>query len=59
MKEAIGIEKAILTTVHAYTATQSLVDGPAKGDVRKGRAAALNIISVQYWCGDSNHQSTP
>jgi glyceraldehyde 3-phosphate dehydrogenase len=44
MKEAIGIEKAILTTVHAYTATQSLVDGPAKGDVRKGRAAALNII---------------
>lgn len=44
LKEAIGIEKAILNTVHAYTATQSLVDGPAKGDMRKGRAAALNII---------------
>jgi glyceraldehyde 3-phosphate dehydrogenase len=44
LKEAIGIEKAILNTVHAYTATQSLVDGPAKKDVRKGRAAALNII---------------
>lgn len=44
LKEAIGIEKAILNTVHAYTATQSLVDGPAKGDLRKGRAAALNII---------------
>ncbi len=44
LKEAIGIDKAILNTVHAYTATQSLVDSPAKGDVRKGRAAALNII---------------
>lgn len=44
LKEAIGIEKAILNTVHAYTATQSLVDGPAKKDLRKGRAAALNII---------------
>lgn len=43
MKEAIGIEKAILNTVHAYTSTQSIVDGPAK-DFRKGRAAAQNII---------------
>lgn len=44
LKESIGIEKALLNTVHAYTSTQSLVDGPAKKDVRKGRAAALNII---------------
>ncbi len=44
LKESIGIEKAILSTVHAYTATQSLVDGPAKKDLRKGRAAAMNII---------------
>jgi len=44
LKETIGVEKAILNTVHAYTATQSLVDGPAKKDPRKGRAAALNII---------------
>ena len=44
LKEAIGVEKAILNTVHAYTATQSLVDGPAKKDLRKGRAAAINII---------------
>jgi glyceraldehyde 3-phosphate dehydrogenase len=43
LKEAIGIEKAILNTVHAMTSTQSLVDGPAK-DFRKGRAASLNII---------------
>lgn len=44
LKEAIGIEKAILNTVHAFTATQSLVDGPVKGDFRKGRAGTLNII---------------
>jgi len=40
-----GIVKASLTTVHSYTATQSLVDGPVRhGSVRKGRAAAENII---------------
>lgn len=44
LKETVGVEKALLNTVHAYTATQSLVDSPAKGDVRKARSAALNII---------------
>lgn len=45
LKAGIGIEKAILNTVHAYTATQALVDGPTRGsDFRKGRAAAQNII---------------
>lgn len=39
-----GVEKALLTTVHAYTASQSLVDGPAKKDWRGGRAAALSMI---------------
>jgi glyceraldehyde 3-phosphate dehydrogenase len=39
----LGIAKALLTTVHAYTATQSLVDGPATKDMRRGRAAAVNI----------------
>ncbi len=45
LDEAIGIEKALLNTVHAYTATQSLVDSPAgKKGFREGRAAAVNII---------------
>lgn len=43
LKETIGIEKAVLSTVHAYTASQSLVDAPKK-DFREGRAAALNIV---------------
>ncbi len=44
MQDAIGVERAILNTVHAYTATQTLVDGPSKKDLRGGRAAAQNII---------------
>lgn len=44
LDEAIGIEKAILNTVHGYTATQALVDGPSKKDLREGRAAAQNIV---------------
>lgn len=44
LKEVVGIEKAVLNTVHAYTASQSLVDGPSKKDLRGGRAAALNIV---------------
>lgn len=44
LDETIGVEKAILNTIHAYTATQSIVDGPGKKDFRNGRAAALNII---------------
>ena len=41
---AIGIEKAILSTTHAYTASQAIVDGPAKKDLKEGRAAAQNIV---------------
>jgi glyceraldehyde 3-phosphate dehydrogenase len=45
LQEKIGVRKAMLNTVHGYTATQSLVDAPAKGaDMRRGRAAAVNIV---------------
>jgi glyceraldehyde 3-phosphate dehydrogenase len=44
LHEAIGIEKAVLNTVHGYTASQALVDGPSKKDLREGRAAAENIV---------------
>ncbi|MBU6431308.1 MAG: type I glyceraldehyde-3-phosphate dehydrogenase [Patescibacteria group bacterium] len=44
LDEKIGIEKAILNTVHGYTASQSLVDSPSKKDLREGRAAAMNIV---------------
>jgi glyceraldehyde 3-phosphate dehydrogenase len=44
LDEALGIQKAVLNTVHAYTASQSLVDGPSKKDLREGRGAAQNIV---------------
>ena len=44
LSEEPGIEKAILNTVHAYTATQGIVDGPVRGsDFRRGRAGAQNM----------------
>jgi glyceraldehyde 3-phosphate dehydrogenase (phosphorylating) len=43
LDDAFGIERGLMTTVHAYTGTQALVDGPSK-DLREARAAALNII---------------
>ncbi len=44
LKEGIGIETGLMTTIHSYTATQKTVDGPSKKDWRGGRAAATNII---------------
>lgn len=43
LDDTFGIEQGLLTTVHAYTSTQQLIDGPA-GKRRRGRAAAENII---------------
>jgi glyceraldehyde 3-phosphate dehydrogenase len=43
IRQNFGIKKAIMTTVHSYTADQNLVDGPHK-DLRRARAAALNIV---------------
>jgi glyceraldehyde 3-phosphate dehydrogenase len=44
LTETIGVKKAFLNTVHGYTATQNLIDGPVRGsDFRRGRAAAANI----------------
>ena len=43
LHEAFGIKKAILSTVHAYTADQNLQDGPHR-DLRRARAAAFNIV---------------
>jgi glyceraldehyde 3-phosphate dehydrogenase len=43
LNDEFGVEQALMTTVHSYTASQALVDGPAK-ETRETRAAALNII---------------
>lgn len=44
MHETVGVKKAVLSTVHGYTATQKLVDSPDAKDWRRGRAGAVNIV---------------
>jgi len=44
LQEKIGIKKAVLNTIHAYTSTQLLVDGANSKDWRRGRAASQNIV---------------
>ena len=44
LKEGFGIEEGLMTTIHAYTATQKTVDGPSKKDWKGGRSAAINMI---------------
>jgi glyceraldehyde 3-phosphate dehydrogenase len=43
LEEAFGVERGLMTTVHAYTSEQLLVDGPHK-DLRRARSAAVNIV---------------
>ncbi|MCW2132989.1 type I glyceraldehyde-3-phosphate dehydrogenase [Arthrobacter sp. VKM Ac-2550] len=43
LHEAFGIERGLMTTIHAYTADQNLQDGPHR-DLRRARAAAINVV---------------
>ncbi len=56
----IGIKKAILTTIHAYTNTQSLVDSVVKGhDFRRGRAGAQNIVPSTTGAAEATSRVLP
>jgi glyceraldehyde 3-phosphate dehydrogenase len=54
-----GIEKALASTVHAYTSIQGLVDGPNKKDPRQGRAAPMNIVPLHTGAADAVVRSQP
>ncbi len=58
LNKEFGIRKGIMTTVHAYTATQKLVDSPDK-DLRRGRAAAQNIIPTTTGAAESIIEVVP
>lgn len=59
LSDAFGVEKALLTTVHAYTASQAIVDGPSKKDLREGRAAAQNIIPSSTGAAKATGKAMP
>ncbi|MEK7567557.1 MAG: type I glyceraldehyde-3-phosphate dehydrogenase [Patescibacteria group bacterium] len=59
LDEAIGIEKAVLSTVHGYTASQSIVDSPSKKDWKEGRAAAGNIVPTSTGAAIALSQALP
>lgn len=54
-----GIRKAMLNTVHAFTATQNLVDGPVKKDFLRGRSASQNIVPSHTGAADAVILSQP
>lgn len=55
----IGIKKAILNTVHAYTASQKLVDAPSKRKLRMGRAAAVNLVPASTGAAVATAKALP
>jgi glyceraldehyde 3-phosphate dehydrogenase len=55
-----GVQKALLTTVHAYTATQALVDSPGGAkDLRRGRAAAQNFVPSSTGAASATAKALP
>jgi len=54
-----GVDKAMMTTIHSYTADQALVDGPHKKDMRRGRSAAENIIPTSTGAAIATAQVVP
>lgn len=58
MVSAFGVEKAMMTTVHSYTADQNLVDGPHK-DLRRARAAAQNIVPTTTGAAVATTETIP
>jgi glyceraldehyde 3-phosphate dehydrogenase len=57
-KDSIGIKKAIMTTIHSYTADQNIVDGPHK-DLRRARAAAQNIVPTTTGAAKATTETIP
>jgi len=60
MDRHFGVEKALLTTIHAYTATQQIVDGRGgKEDFRRGRAAAANFVPASTGAAKATARALP
>ena len=58
MERQIGVRKAVMTTIHAYTASQSLVDGP-RNKWRRGRAAAVSFVPTSTGAAQATTKILP
>ena len=58
LEKEFGVKKAMLTTIHSYTASQLLQDGPSK-DLREARAAAVNMIPTTTGAAVATTQAIP
>lgn len=59
IKKNFGIKKAIMTTVHSYTSTQNIIDGPHPKDMRRARAAAVNTIPTTTGAAKATTKTIP
>lgn len=59
LNDAFTIERALMNTVHAYTASQTLLDRPRKKDKRRGRAAALSLVPTTTGAAIAATQALP
>lgn len=57
--DAFSVQKAGMVTIHGYTATQKLVDGPDEKDMRRGRAAGVNMVPSTTGAADAVIQAIP
>ena len=55
----IGIKKAMMTTVHAFTASQSIVDGPSEKNLRMGRAGSVNLVPTTTGAATATTKALP
>jgi glyceraldehyde 3-phosphate dehydrogenase len=58
MDRSIGVKKALMTTIHAYTSTQAIVDGPSK-KWRRGRAGAINLVPTSTGAAVATAKALP
>lgn len=59
LEEAFGVERGLMTTIHSYTSTQSVVDAPNAKDMRRGRAAAENLVLTTTGAATATCQVIP
>jgi glyceraldehyde 3-phosphate dehydrogenase len=59
IKKSFGIKKAIMTTIHSYTSSQNIVDGPHKKDMRRARAAAVNLVPTSTGAARATTKTIP